>query len=157
MAFKDFKFTQRIRFINAETADLDNFEQYDFEIQNARVTFQENVRNTELIDGTLQQFVLWYRLVVQFSSPYLRRSGTGSFDFNDVIEAFNDPERTVFVSLPDVGMDYYAVIKQNDSFSATVTEHFINSDWAFTVSSRDTLSELPDWFKQTRNSPKYML
>jgi hypothetical protein len=157
MAFKDFKFTQRIRFTDADAGDLDYFNEYWFEIQNARVTFEENVRNAELIDGTLQQFVLWYRPVFQFSTPYLRRSGEGSYDFTDVIHALNNPARAVYVALPDIGGTDYHVVKRNDSYSVAIEEQFITSGFEFTVLGVQIVNELPGWFKFTRNSPKYML
>ena len=157
MAFKDFKFIQYIRFKNANAEDNEDFVTYDFEIQNVRVSFQETNRQAELIDGTLRQFTLWYRPVFQFSSPYLRRAGEGSYDATDLFQALSNPDRNVWVSLPTISTGDYRVLKAEDSFTVNTERQFISPRFDLTLRGVNVVSEIPAWFKFTKNSPNYFL
>jgi hypothetical protein len=125
-----------------------------FELRDATIAMIENVRNYELINEELiQQHVSW-RPVFGFSTPYIRRANTGSYDFLDVINEFDTGE--VYVLLPEVRSETYKVIKDNDTFSVGVNRHFIRPSVDFACRSVSTITNLPDWYKFTKSKPSYL-
>jgi hypothetical protein len=129
---------------------------YGFEVQNLSVGMLEKIRRWELVDESIQRYRISVRPTFRFSTPYLRRSATGSYDFAQVTEELANASRRVYVMLPDIGSDPVEIVSVTDLTTVGVERQFIKPAFDFEAVAKSPLSAIPSWYHYTKPKPGYL-
>jgi hypothetical protein len=130
---------------------------YGFEIRDMDVGMVEKSRTWEIVDESIERYVVSIRPTFQFSSPYLRRSASGSYDITDVRAELRNSSKRVYVLLPDIQSDPVQVVSATDALSVKVQRQIIKPECDFACVAKSPLQAEPAWFKSTKNKPGYFL
>lgn len=128
----------------------------DFEIRDGVIGFDEKRRDFELVNGDIEKYLEHYRFVLGIQSPYIRRAGSGSYDFADVLRDI-DAGSMVYVTVPALQIPAYRVVKVTSGISQQITRQLLKPSLDYVFQAVKVESTLPTWFNFTKNSPGYLL
>lgn len=128
---------------------------YGFEVRDMTVGMSQKVRTWEIVDESIEQSVISVRPTFQFSTPYLRRSASGTYDFTDVTADMANPAKRVYVLLPDVQSLPVEVVSSTPNYGVSVQRQFIKPQFDFACIAKSPLTAIPSWYKYTKNKPGY--
>lgn len=128
----------------------------DFEIRDGVIGFDEKRRDFELVNGDIEKYLEHYRFVLGIQSPYIRRAGSGSYDFADVLRDI-DAGSTVNVTIPALQIPAYHIVKVTSGISQRISRQHFKPSLDYVFQAVKVESTLPTWFNFTKDSPGYLL
>jgi len=129
---------------------------YAFEVRDLSIGLDERRDDYELVDGTLLQSHVNYRTVFAFSTPYLRRATTGTYDFTDVLTDFDDTAKRVYIIITDIASHPVEVVKRTDQITTAVRRQIIAFGFDFACVAKQTTPTVPTWYRITKGKPGYL-